>query len=261
MDIYKQLDIINREIELIDLKIDLAVLKGRNDSCELYEEEKKSLIEKKKNLLNGLNNLDNPNNVIEENQILLGDCMDYLPLLKPNSVDMVLSDIPYGINLDEWDVIHNNTNSALLGTSPAQKEKGAGFKRRGKPINGWNEDDKNITKYYENWCYKWAQMLYPAVKEAAPILIFGGRRTMHAAIKGFERAGFLLKDVLAWKKESSHHRSQDIFKVLVRRGRFKITTDTIKKLERVVDNNIFTIKWLEKLKDLIDIEFESSKIP
>ena len=70
------------------------------------------------------------------NKITAGDCLKYIPKLTDNSIDMFLSDIPYGISLDDWDVLHGNTNSALLGRSPAQEGK-SGFKRRGKPINGW----------------------------------------------------------------------------------------------------------------------------
>ena len=69
------------------------------------------------------------------NKITLGDCLKYIPMLTDNSIDLFLFDIPYGINLDDWDVLHDNTNSALLGQSPAQEGK-SGFKRRGKPING-----------------------------------------------------------------------------------------------------------------------------
>ena len=70
-------------------------------------------------------------------KITLGDCREHIPLLRNDSVELLLSDIPYGISLADWDVIHNNTNSALLGQSPAQVGK-SGFKRRGKPINGWS---------------------------------------------------------------------------------------------------------------------------
>ena len=51
------------------------------------------------------------------------------------------------MGLDDWDVLHDNTNSALLGQSPAQAGKSA-FKRRGKPINGWSQADRNIGREY-----------------------------------------------------------------------------------------------------------------
>ena len=150
-------------------------------------------------------------------KIILGDCMDYFSNLADNSIDLFLSDIPYGICLDDWDVLHNNTNSALLGTSPAQKNKTA-FKRRGKPINGWSQADRNIGKEYQNWCYNWAKKVYPKMKKGSFLFVFGARRTIHRAINAIEDSGFLLKDILAWKKPSAHHRAQRVSIVFERRG-------------------------------------------
>lgn len=152
-----------------------------------------------------------------KNNITLGDCFDYLPELDNQSIDLFLSDIPYGISLDDWDVLHANTNSALLGSSPAQKGK-IGFKRRGKPINGWAMSDRNIGAEYENWCGQWSKMVYPKMKSGSFLFVFGARRTIHRVINAFEDTGFLLKDVLAWKKPSAHHRAQRISIVLERRG-------------------------------------------
>lgn len=151
------------------------------------------------------------------NEITLGDCNEHLENIPKKSVHLFLSDIPYGINFDEWDVFHNNTNSAFLGKSPSQAGKTA-FKRRGKPINGWNKDDKNMGKGYEEWVYSWAKKVFPLMKDGAPLLVFGARRTLHRAINGFEQAGFLLRDVLVWKKKSAHHRAQRLSIVLDRRG-------------------------------------------
>ena len=44
------------------------------------------------------------NDFIEENKIVCGDAIKLLEQVKPNSIHLVLSDIPYGIALDEWDV-------------------------------------------------------------------------------------------------------------------------------------------------------------
>jgi site-specific DNA-methyltransferase (adenine-specific) len=137
--------------------------------------------------------------------------------LEDESVDLFLSDIPYGINLDEWDVLHNNTNSALLGQSPAQVGK-SGFKRRGKPINGWAQSDRNIGLEYQQWCGQWCNPLYPKMKKGASLFVFGARRTIHRVINAFEDAGFLLKDILAWKKPCAHHRAQRVSIVFDRRG-------------------------------------------
>jgi len=151
------------------------------------------------------------------NRITAGDCMEYLPKLVDLSVDCFISDIPYGISLDDWDVLHANTNSALLGQSPAQIGK-SGFKRRGKPIRGWSAADRNIPKEYQEWCYQWATLTYPKMKEGASLFIFGARRTIHRAIVALEDSGFLLKDILAWEKPNAHHRAQKLSGILEKRG-------------------------------------------
>ncbi len=150
-------------------------------------------------------------------RIIHGDCRDYLPLLSPDSIHLCLSDIPYGINMAEWDVLHANTNSALLGSSPAQAGK-SGFKRRGKPINGWNAADRKIPQEYEKWCREWTEQLFPLMKEGASVFIFGARRTIHRAIVAFEDSGFLLRDVLCWEKSNAHHRAQSLENLIAKRG-------------------------------------------
>lgn len=150
------------------------------------------------------------------NKITNADCFEHLPLLDNETIDLFLSDIPYGIGLDDWDVLHNNTNSAYLGSSPAQAGK-SGFKRRGKPINGWSSADRNIGKEYQDWCFKWTSAVFPKMKAGASVFVFGARRTLHRVINAFEDSGFLLKDVLAWKKPNAHHRAQKVSIVLERR--------------------------------------------
>ena len=81
------------------------------------------------------------------NEILLGDSTELIKTIASESIHAIVSDIPYGISYDEWDVLHKNTNSALLGASQAQKKAGNVFKHRGKPLNGWSEaDKKNIQR-------------------------------------------------------------------------------------------------------------------
>ncbi len=150
-------------------------------------------------------------------KIILGDCRDHIPNLADNSIELFLSDIPYGISLDDWDVLHNNTNSALLGQSPAQIGKSA-FKRRGKPINGWSQADRNIGVEYQQWCQHWVEMVLPKMKDGSSLFVFGARRTIHRVVNAFEDSGFLLKDILAWKKASAHHRAQRLSIVFESRG-------------------------------------------
>ena len=130
----------------------------------------------------------------------------------------IISDIPYGIGYDEWDVLHNNTNSALGGTSTAQNNAGAIFKRRGKPLNGWSSADKRIPLEYQEWCSSWAEEWLRVLKPGASCLIFAGRRFAHRCIVALEDSGFTFKDMLAWEKTTAPHRAQRISEIYKRRG-------------------------------------------
>ena len=155
--------------------------------------------------------------MLEIDTIHHGDAKELIKKLEPNSVDAVISDIPYGISFDAWDVLHENKNSALLGTSPSQKKAGKVFKSRGKPLNGWSEEDKKIPMEYYGWCKSWTEHLYPAVKPGGSLIIFAGRRLSHRAICAFEDTGFIFKDMIAWNKGKAPHRAQHISKVFERR--------------------------------------------
>lgn len=147
-----------------------------------------------------------------------GDCITLIDEIPNESVHLILSDIPYGISLDEWDVLHSNNNSALLGTSPAQESVGSVFKHRGKPLNGWCSDDKKIPMEYYEWCGKWASKWYDALVPGASCFIFAGRRLAHRCICAMEDAGFIFKDMISWEKPQAAHRAQRVSVVLDRRG-------------------------------------------
>jgi len=83
-------------------------------------------------------------------EIIHGDSITGIGKIPDNHVHLILSDIPYGIGAEDWDVLHDNRNSAYLGSSLGQKRSGSVFKKRGKPINGWSKADREIPKqYYE----------------------------------------------------------------------------------------------------------------
>ena len=152
------------------------------------------------------------------NQIILGDSVIRLKELPASSVHLILSDIPYGIGAEDWDVLHDNTNSAYLGSSPAQEKAGAIFKKRGKPINGWSEADREIPRQYYDWCSTWAAEWFRVVKPGSTIFIFAGRRFSHRCICALEDAGFSFKDMLSWVRDRAPHRAQRVSVVFDRRG-------------------------------------------
>lgn len=151
-------------------------------------------------------------------QIILGNSLEIIKSIDTASVHAIISDIPYGISFDDWDVLHNNTNSALGGTSYAQKEAGGLFKRRGKPLNGWSEADKHIPQEYQEWCSEWAKDWLRVIKPGGSCFIFAGRRFAHRCIIALEDAGFTFKDMLAWEKNNAPCRAQRVSAIYERRN-------------------------------------------
>lgn len=147
-----------------------------------------------------------------------GDSIQALKQIPDSSVHLILSDIPYGIGTDDWDVLHSNTNSAYLGNSPAQDRAGAIFKKRGKPINGWSDADRAIPREYYDWCSSWAHEWLRILKPGGSAIIFAGRRLMHRSIVAFEDAGFNYRDMLAWVRERAPHRAQRLSVIYERRN-------------------------------------------
>lgn len=150
--------------------------------------------------------------------VVVADGIAAVREIAESSIHLILSDIPYGIGADEWDVLHNNTNSALLGTSPAQVRAGAVFRRRGKPLNGWSEADRQIPVEYQRWCDSFAGEWLRVLKPGGSALVFAGRRLSNRCVVAFEDAGFTFKDSLAWLRESAPHRAQRLSVVFQRRG-------------------------------------------
>lgn len=155
---------------------------------------------------------------METNIIYNKDCITGLSKIDNESIQLILSDIPYGIGVDDWDVLHDNTNSAYLGSSPAQQKAGAVFKKRGKPLNGWSKADKQIPEQYYQWCLSWSKQWFDKLVPCGNVFIFAGRRLAHRCICAMEDAGFTFKDMIAWNKQKAPFRAQHISSVFDRRS-------------------------------------------
>ena len=151
-------------------------------------------------------------------KIICGDSIELIKSIDNEYVHAIISDIPYGICYEDWDILHNNSNSALGGTSNAQLEMGSLFKRRGKPLNGWSESDKKIPLEYQEWCSKWASEWLRVLKSGGSCFIFAGRRYAHRCIVALEDAGFTFKDMLAQEKNFAAAKAQRLSSIYERRN-------------------------------------------
>ena len=152
------------------------------------------------------------------NKVINKSSIGGLTEIPDNYVHLILNDIPYGIGVEDCDVLHDNKNSAYLGSSPAQAKAGAIFKKGGKPINGWSEADREIPKQYQEWCATWASEWFRVIKPGGSVIIFAGRRYSHRCITALEDAGFSFKDMFAWMRQRAPHRAQRVSVVYDRRG-------------------------------------------
>lgn len=153
-----------------------------------------------------------------ESRIVCADSREYFSRIPDESVDCILSDIPYGIGLDDWDVLHDNSNSAYLGASEAQRKAGQVFKRRRKPIRGWSAADRDIPAQYYEWCGSWAGEWLRVLRPGGSAMVFAGRRLGHRCTAALEDAGFSYRDMLAWLRPRAVFRAQRLSVVYRKRG-------------------------------------------
>jgi len=140
-----------------------------------------------------------------------------VPRIPDKSIDLILSDIPYGIGFDHWDILHNNTNTAYQGASSAQKNTDV-FRRRGKPINGWSKADHKIGHEYRKWCDLWSRGWLRVLKPGGSAVVMCGRRYAHQCITAMTNAGFNFRDMIAWIRPSAVFKAQRLSLVFRRRG-------------------------------------------
>ncbi len=146
------------------------------------------------------------------------DSREYLKTMPDETVDLILSDIPYGIGLDDWDVLHTNTNSAYMGSSEAQEKAGKVFEKRRKPINGWSKADRDMPNQYYEWCRTWTADWLRVLKPGGSAFIFSGRRFAHRCISAMEDEGFNLRDLLSWERPRAVFRAQRLSVVFQKRA-------------------------------------------
>lgn len=79
------------------------------------------------------------------------DCIKFLKKLPDKSIDLILTDPPFGINEKQFDNIHYSRNQKLV-------------------IDGYCEAPKKID--YEKWCFSWIKELDRVLKDNASCFIF-----------------------------------------------------------------------------------------
>lgn len=129
-----------------------------------------------------------------------GSMLDLLQVIKPNSIDSIVTDPPYG--LTSITKRFGKENSA-----PAQFGKDGAFSRLSKGFMGKEWDGSGIEYNIDAW-----KACYEALKPGGYLLAFGGSRTFYRIACAIEEAGFEIRDTIMWLYGSGFPKSMNIAK-------------------------------------------------
>jgi DNA modification methylase len=114
-------------------------------------------------------------------QLRHADCLTVLPTLDAGSVDVVITDPPYGIGCNgmEWD-------------RPARLDPGRvpGKRRR--------RASENPNQAFQEFSREWSSACIHGLKPGGHLAAFAAPRTAHRLACGLEEAGLEIRDVLMW---------------------------------------------------------------
>jgi len=181
--------------------------------------------------------------------ILKGDCIEVMKAMKPNSVDAVVCDPPYGLEFmgKEWDKLEPARNKQRwkgkerklfsdygikdknfkelpqfsTKRNPKCRECGH-YKFSGTPCECESPDFDYRTNehnlYQQLWHTQWLTEAYRVLKPGGSMLVMGGTRTSHRLACAIEDSGFIIKDTLMFLYGSGFPKAQDLGKMIDKRG-------------------------------------------
>lgn len=141
-------------------------------------------------------------------EVILGDCIEVMRGMEPNSIDAVVTDPPYGLEFmgKGWDTFR-----------PASAHADARRRRADElddPVKArylrHNVNEYVAGKPYQVWCYGWAVEALRVLKPGGYLLAFGGTRTHHRLMVAIEDAGFEIRDCLMWLYGSGFPKSYNL---------------------------------------------------
>ena len=147
---------------------------------------------------------------MDANKIICGENLEVMKGWPDDSVDAIVTDIPYGIGFmgKEWDTFkQENVNQPksykmiyktdfkdgvpVKRKNPERVTRDSGARRAG-------SYDLSRNAEYQEWCRIWSAEALRIAKPGAFLLCFGGPRTSHRAFCGIEDAGWLIRDKICW---------------------------------------------------------------
>jgi site-specific DNA-methyltransferase (adenine-specific) len=146
------------------------------------------------------------------------DCINGLPKLTKNSIDVCITDPPYNYEFigHKWDAeevsrrINRVKNSKTLVKNIPYGSGLAGGVRNER----WYERNRDNINDYQDWTSRWGQGVYHVLKPGAFILVFNSTRTIAHIQVALEKVGFYARDIIVWRKNGGIPKGINISKKL-----------------------------------------------
>lgn len=113
------------------------------------------------------------------NRVIHGDCLEQLDLIKNNGVDLLLTDPPYNVSM--------KSNFHTMG-------------RVGVDFGEW---DKGFNQQ------EWLEIACDKVKKGGSAIVFNDYKNIGDMKAVFESKGFVIKEMILWKKSNPMPRNRD----------------------------------------------------
>lgn len=147
--------------------------------------------------------------------IMVGDCIEAMRLMAPNSVDAVVTDPPYGIGFmgqawDGKDIEAQTKNRQGNGSQcPTAWSPNAGHKSAAAAAGFYDLSPKAMMAFQE-FTRAWAREALRILKPGGHLVSFASPRTYHRMACGIEDAGFEMRDSLIWMFGSGFPKSKNL---------------------------------------------------
>ena len=142
------------------------------------------------------------------NKIIQGDCLEVMKEIPDNSVDLVLTDPPYGLEFmgKDWDKFDSKKR---FGKKGEEGENDLKIKKNFKILPRFFKSDNNK---FQSFCFEWATECLRVLKPGGFLLSFGGTRTYHRMVCGIEDARFEIRDMINYIYGSGFPKSLNVGK-------------------------------------------------
>jgi site-specific DNA-methyltransferase (adenine-specific) len=135
-------------------------------------------------------------------RILIGDCLERMSELEPDSIDSCVTDPPY--HLTSIVKRFSRSNLEQSADKDLTKVKAGQYRRLAKGFMGQKWDGGDVAFRPETWA-----AVFRVLKPGAHLVAFSGTRTYHRMVCAIEDAGFEIRDQLAWVYGSGFPKSHN----------------------------------------------------